>query len=1167
VSGNFQRHLAALFFGLLLASAGAQTSSNLPPARVITSEGGVEYLRRDSTNWYSAPAGQVLEERDRLRTLDDGRAVVQLSDRSQLRLNPRSELTVTPARTASAKSHVELMRGLLYFLDRNRPGEIEVDTPLATAAIEGTEFALAVDETTGALMLALVDGRVQLTNTFGGISLVSGEQAVVEPGQPPRKTAVITSQNVVQWCLYYPGVIDVDELNFSDAEKLQFAGSLAAYRSGDLLAAREKFPRGSPLLGEAGLVYQAALDLSVGELAAAQNLPASPQAEALREVIAAVKNQPRPSTLNPQPSTASGWLAESYWLQSQFKLAEALVAARNAAAKSPNFGFAWARVAELEFSFGRTDAARTALEKSLSLAPRNAQAVALMGFLKLARDETTNAVASFETAMQLDPMLSNPWLGRGLARIHAGQAVEGRADLQTAATLEPDRWLLRSYLGKAYAHEVLFTRDANLRAELRSLAEEQLNLAKRHDPGDPTPWLYAALLEYDGYRSTEAIHDLEESQRLNDNRQLYRSRLLLDQDQAVRGANLAQIFADAGMTDVSLRESARAADSDYANYSAHLNLAASFDALRDPTRFNLRYESEWFNEHLLASLLAPVGAVSLSQNLSQQEYSRLFADKKFGGSSTTEFFSDGQWRETASQYGTFDQTSYALDLEYQHDDGVRVNNDLSRLEWYSRIKQQITPADSALVLVKYEDYDAGDNFQYYNPSSARPNYRFDESQTPLLLAGWHHEWSPGNHTLFLGGRLINGQNFSDLAAPQLIAVVNPVGIYDPATVPFDVSYHNQFEIYSAELNQIIEREKNTDIFGARFQSGTFKAAATFDNPPAADAPLFSLPVNSSTDANFHRLSFYEYHHMKLRDDFLLIGGVSYDHLRYPDNFRRPPLDSREAERDHVSPKAALIWTPSPSVTVRGIYAQAVGGVSYDESVRLEPTQLAGFGQSFRSLISESIVGSVEAPDYEIAGGAVDLKLATNSWLSLQGESLRGELNRELGLFDYDAFGSPAATPAGTSEHLDYHELNARAVFNQIIGREWFVEAGYQFSRSELEVGFPAIPATAGYQRTTTTRADLHQFDLAATWRSPSGFFSRGEFKWYCQQLGGDGTQPPGDDFPQLNLYAGYRFPQRRGELTVGVLNITGQDYRLSPLNYYLEMPREPVFYTRLRLNF
>ena len=554
-------------------------------------------------------------------------------------------------------------------------------------------------------------------------------------------------------------------------------------------------------------MYFGALLLSVGlvdqtlpQLEAASDTKHQALVNALRQLIASVKFETwRASSA---PKLATEFLAASYYQQSRGNLVAALASARQAVEKSPAFAFGWERVAELEFSFGHTGAALKALDKSLALAPRNPQALALKGFLLAAQNRIGEAIKQFDAAIEIDGSLGNAWLGRGLCQIRHGKAEAGREDLQIAAASEPNRAILRSYLGKAYAHEVLFTGDPDLRADLRQLAKGQLDLARRHDPRDPTPWLYTALLAYDEYRTADAIRDLEESKRLNDNRQLYRSRLLLDQDQAVRSANLAQIFADADMKDVSVRESSRAVASDYANYSAHLNLAASYDALRDPTRFNLRYESEWFNEHLLASLLAPGGAGSLSQNLSQQEYSQMFAGKNFGASTTTEFTSDGQLRETASHFGMFGNTSYALDLEYQHNDGVRVNNGLDRLEFYSRLKQQITPEDSAFVLVKYQDYESGDNFQYYNPSSARPNFHFTETQTPLLLAGWHHEWSPGNHTLFLGGRLINDQNLGDLAAPQLIAVVNPVKVIDPTNVvPFDVKYHSQFEIYSAEMNR------------------------------------------------------------------------------------------------------------------------------------------------------------------------------------------------------------------------------------------------------------------------------------------------------------------------------------------------------------------------------
>src|SRR5206468_9066059 len=142
--------------------------------------------------------------------------------------------------------------------------------------------------------------------------------------------------------------------------------------------------------------------------------------------------------------------------------------------------------------------------------------------------------------------------------------------------------------------------------------------------------------------------DLESSVRLNDNRALYRSRFLLDEDRAVRGSSLARVYQDAGMNEVAVREAARAVSYDFANYSAHLFLSESYNALRDPTRFNLRYETVWFNELLLANLLAPVGGTPLSQHVSQQEYSRLVVQDRIGLSSSTERRSDGQLLELAS---------------------------------------------------------------------------------------------------------------------------------------------------------------------------------------------------------------------------------------------------------------------------------------------------------------------------------------------------------------------------------------------------------------------------------------------------------------------------------------------------------------------------------------
>jgi hypothetical protein len=95
---------------------------------------------------------------------------------------------------------------------------------------------------------------------------------------------------------------------------------------------------------------------------------------------------------------------------------------------------------------------------------------------------------------------------------------------------------------------------------------------------------------------------------------------------------------------------------------------------------------------------------------------------------------------------------------------------------------------------------------------------------------------------------------------------------------------------------------------------------------------------------------------------------------------------------------------------------------------------------------------------------------------------------------------------------------------------------------------------------------LNQLELHANFNHSSGFFSEFQAVWYAQSNSGYSPDLPGDDFWQFNLFAGYRSPQRRVEVTVGLLNLTGRDYKLNPLTVYNELSRERTFVVRLNLS-
>ncbi len=182
-------------------------------------------------------------------------------------------------------------------------------------------------------------------------------------------------------------------------KKQVLAKSLNDYRQGSLLQALKDYPAGRTSENDDEQIFLAALLLSVGQVENAERLLSrtntlSPLARAVQVTIDTVQN--REVELMAHPQTATEWLADSYQQQYRFNLTAALASARKATEQSPGFGFAWARVAELEFSFGHAAEAAVALDKALALSPLNAQARVMKGFLLCQQLQWKLAQEAFE---------------------------------------------------------------------------------------------------------------------------------------------------------------------------------------------------------------------------------------------------------------------------------------------------------------------------------------------------------------------------------------------------------------------------------------------------------------------------------------------------------------------------------------------------------------------------------------------------------------------------------------------------------------------------------------------------------------------------------------------------------------------------------------------------
>lgn len=1087
--------------------------------------------------------------------------------------------------------------GEIYYSSRaHGPDLAVIHTPELEARLIGTEYLVSVDPDRHSTRIRMLDGKVEVRTPSEVLEVKAGEEVLAMRGQPLQVTP-LQGTNLVQWWLYYPGVVDPLELAGLFPSTPKFEGVLESYARGSVREALERWPgdidAGSQRT-ESERLLLATMLLSAGAVEPGVKLLAvlpkqSPIAGALRLLLAAVQNPigsnvgsrfEAAQDVNPAEAAASAslQLALSYVHQATNDLKGALEVAQRSVKISPLFGYAWARVAELQFSQGYNREARESVARALQLSPLNAQAHSVQGFLLAANYRWNEAIDAFDRAIELDAALGNAWLGRGLCKRRQATVFFGvdsssvaahsssnqpttsswLSDLRMAALLEPTRSLTRSYLGKAYA---------DLGQD--QLARSELEFAMQLDPEDPTPWLYSAWQHHDANRPNQAVEDLRRSMAKNENRSVYRSQLLLDQDRAVRGASLARIYQAAGLEEVAVQEAARAVSYDYANYSAHQFLAESYNALRDPTRFNLRYESVWFNEVLLANLLSPVGAGLLSQTISQQEYSRLLERNRIGLSSLTEYRSDGQLREVASQHGVVDRWSYTLDLDYQRNEGVRPNNDLDRKEWYTQFKYQLNERDSLFLMTKYQDYESGDNYQHYDPAYASKTLRLKEIQAPILIGAVHREWLPGIHTTLLGGRL-----HSDVESSQAGNFLE----YIPNSSPSiqlasynSITAKTRYVAYLTELNQTHQRERTLGVYGIRFQSGQLTARGRLASPvDFYTSTHYGDLIQTSLDESFRRVALYTYESWSIIDRLRVQAGAAYDWLSYPTGFRSELLTSDSANQERFSPKAAFHWDLSPAVAVRGMYARTLGGLSYEESVSLEPGQLEGFVQNQRSSVAETEAGSLVAPNNENGGLALDVRLLSRTFIGLELNGRRVLAEHSIGLFteNTDPLSGRPAVPASSQERLRFRQRTLGLNVDQLIAEEWSVSAGWQLNDTCLRIRYPEILPLSSPGPDRDEGSVSHATRLGVQFTQERGFFAQAQARWWYQQ--NDGYAPgyrADESIYQMDVFVGWRFPHQGGEFRVGCLNATDQDYRLNSLSASNELPRERVWISKLRLEF
>jgi tetratricopeptide (TPR) repeat protein len=1068
-----------------------------------------------------ATPGMALELNDIVLT-KRGRAAVRFeSDGTVLRIGPDSRVQVNES---AAERDISVFFGRLWaHVVRWRERPTRFATSGTIAAVRGTELSMAVETDGDRTQLAVLEGKVLAENDAGKLEVTGGQVAAARKGVAPARTVQVRPKDAVQWALYYLPVLYVKPGEMGEgAWQTKAKESAEAWSKGDLEKAitslegvadadiREAkfFTYRASLLLATGSVEDAGKDLDRA-LKLAEN---DSNALALQAIVAVAGNEndkalslaKRSVTSGPKSATAQ--IALSYAQQAAFDLEGARASLEKAVQLDPTDALAWARLAEIRSSQGRLDAALEAAKKAAELQPNLARTQTVLGYAYLTQVKTKEAKEAFDKAIKLDQSDPLPRLGLGLVEVRDGHLAQGSKEIEVAVGLDPERSLIRSYLGKAY-----------FEAKREDLVGREYELAKQADPKDPTPYLYDAIAKQTTNRPVEALDDVQKAIELNDNRAVYRSRLLLDSDLAARSASLGRIYTDLGFQDVGLVEGWNSVNTDPSDYSGHRLLADNYAAL---PRHEVARVSELFQSQMLQPLNTTPIQPSLGESnlfliasqgpgtLSFNEFNPLFNRDQInvqGGGMVGE---DSTWAGEGIASGIYDKFSFSAGYSGYKTDGFRENNTQDDKIANAFAQLEVNPSTSIQAEVRHRDLKAGDlGLHFFEDDFSK--YQDEHDKSTNVRVGLRQDFGPA---VTLLASYMHSDKDIDFALPDP-DILQSFGIV------------RKEKANSVEAQLLFRSARVKVVAGG----GYFDIDANETRTFAIDDPDFGFTDITTGDAKTKHTNLYAYANVTLPAGLTLTAGASgdlfdetgtfFEDLQFPGVPPGEPVPVVPppvlGEKNKFNPKVGLSWTLKSGTTLRGAWFRTLKRTLITDQT-LEPTQVAGFNQFF---------DDPSATESEVWGAAVDQKFGRKAFggFEYSGRDLTiPQVLLENGV-EWKVFERPG------------DERLARAYLFGAPHRWVTLGAEYQYEKFDMD---PQL--FLSFSKVKTQRVPL-----SVRFFHPSGF---GAFvgTTYLKQEGefrpanGNDFLPGNRSFWVVDAGLRYRLPKRYGFLVAGVNNLTDE---------------------------
>jgi FecR-like protein len=187
-------------------------TDNTPPRTAALSELQNEVFACSvaDAQWETAAVGQFVQTGGRVRTGEEARARLDISDGTIIRMAATSEFELrelSPGAT-DPMTRLKLTAGKLWAaVTEALGGGFEIETPAGLAIVRGSYISVEYFDATGQMSVTCLEGQCRLTGTSGKFTdLTDGQQAeIAGAGQDPSPAQPMDAAQYADWAQNFPG--------------------------------------------------------------------------------------------------------------------------------------------------------------------------------------------------------------------------------------------------------------------------------------------------------------------------------------------------------------------------------------------------------------------------------------------------------------------------------------------------------------------------------------------------------------------------------------------------------------------------------------------------------------------------------------------------------------------------------------------------------------------------------------------------------------------------------------------------------------------------------------------------------------------------------------------------------------------------------------------------